>query len=367
MTDPSEGLRGQTVGETGISTVGKDGVGLTYRGYAIEDLCKNASFNEVAFLLLFGYKPNADELKAFNKQLEHSQSLPPPLRQALEHLNENTCPMDVLRTTASIIGAIEPEAFFEEEQQCAIRMLSVLPAALCYWYHYAHFQKRIDTTHGTPSLAEYFLTLFYQDKPSNDHIACMDDSLILYAEHEFNASTFAARVTAATLSDYHSAICSAIGTLKGHLHGGANEKAMDLIDQFDNADAASKGIKSMLNNHEKIMGFGHAVYRKADPRSPIIQAWSEKLSQSHPHRHLYEMSVAIDAVMKREKNLFPNLDFYSASAYHYLGMPTKLFTPIFVLSRITGWSAHIYEQREHNRLIRPNARYIGPALRKWHD
>lgn len=367
MTNTNEGLRGQSVGTTDISTVGKDGIGLTYRGYAIEDLCEHANFEEVAFLLLFGHKPSHAELNDFNEQLVSLRHMPAELTKSLEQLSAESHPMDVLRTATSVIGCVEPEDSTEHQYDSAMRLFALLPASLCYWYHFSHYQTRIDTNLSTPSTAEYFLECLHQAPTDEAAIQCMDASLILYAEHEFNASTFAARVTAATLSDYHSCITSAIGTLKGPLHGGANEQAMALIEQFSDADEAKSSVKAMLDNHEKIMGFGHAVYKVADPRSPIIQAWSKKLASSTPDGHLYEVSLAIDTLMKSEKNLFPNLDFYSASAYHFLGLPTELFTPIFVLSRITGWSAHIFEQRSHNRLIRPNADYTGPDLRKWND
>lgn len=359
------GLRGQTAGKTSIATVGKAGQGLTYRGYDILTLAEHATFEEVAWLLLEGELPNATQLDAYRSQLQSLRELPDALRTVLEHIPADAHPMDVLRTGCSVLGNLEPEKDFSEQSRVANRLLATFPGMMCYWHHFVTTGKRIDTVSDEASLAGHFLHLLRGESPSDEHRRCMDVSLILYAEHEFNASTFAARVCAATLSDFYSSITAAIGTLRGPLHGGANEAAMELIERFDDPDGAREGVLGMLQRKEKIMGFGHAVYREFDPRSDVIKGWSEKLSHGADDGQLYAISETIDGVMKDEKGLFPNLDFYSASAYHFMGIPTGLFTPIFVMSRITGWAAHVMEQRADNTLIRPNAEYVGPGKRDW--
>jgi 2-methylcitrate synthase len=271
--------------------------------------------------------------------------------------------MDVLRTGCSMLGTLEPEQDFSQQLDVANRLIAVFPAMLLYWYRFANEGKRISTDTGEDSVAGHFLHLLHDRAPTDLQRRAMDVSLILYAEHEFNASTFTTRVCAATLSDMYSAVTGGIGTLRGPLHGGANEAAMALIQQFDSADNARDGVKAMLDRKEKIMGFGHAVYRESDPRNQVIKEWSRKLSEDVGDTVLFAVSKAVDEVMWEEKRLFPNLDFYSASAYHFMGIPTELFTPIFVCSRITGWAAHIMEQRANNKLIRPAADYIGPDTR----
>lgn len=367
MNKTTEGLRGQVVGNTAIATVGKEGHGLTYRGYSIEDLAAYASFEEVAYLLLYGRLPTRLELDQYKKKLQSLRTLPSSLKEVLERIPANSHPMDVMRTACSMLGNLEPELDFTHQQDTANRLLAVFPGILCYWYHFSHFGKRIEMECDEPSLAGYFLHLLTGKKPPAEYEACMNVSLILYAEHEFNASTFAARVCSATLSDLYSAVTAAIGTLRGPLHGGANEAAMALITQFKTPTAARNGIQQMLIKKELIMGFGHAVYRNCDPRNAIIKAWSEKLSHqaSFNDGYLFNISEAVEKVMWEEKKLFPNADFYSATAYHFMGIPTELFTPIFVMARVTGWAAHIFEQRANNRLIRPNANYIGPEKRAW--
>ncbi|HVY52980.1 MAG TPA: 2-methylcitrate synthase [Gammaproteobacteria bacterium] len=355
----SQGLEGIVVGETAISTVGK-GLDLTYRGYSIEDLAKHASFEEVAYLLLYGRMPTIEELRWYQYKLVSLRFLPHPLTVMLEQLPESTHPMDVLRTGCSMLGALEPETFDHNPLDIADRLLACIPSMLLYWHHFHKTGMRIQTSSFDETIAGFFLSMLYQQKPSEEFRRAFDVSLILYAEHEFNASTFAARVTTSTQSDFYSAIVSGIGTLRGPLHGGANEAAMELIQQFKTPEAAEIGIKEMLAHKKKIMGFGHRVYKKSDPRSDIIKQWSEKLSKHSPDGYMYAVSERIEKVMRDEKNIFPNLDFYSATAYHFCDIPTYLFTPIFVLSRITGWTAHILEQRQNNRLIRPEAEYIGP-------
>jgi len=359
------GLAGVVAGDTAISTVGKEGIGLTYRGYEIGTLAASASFEEVAWLLIYGELPDADELEQFRKKLISLRELPTTLKEVLERIPANTHPMDVLRTACSMLGTLEPETEQHDQTEIAERLVATLPGMLLYWYHFHQSGNRIKTSSDESSVAGHFLALLHQKTPAESLRRAVDVSLILYAEHEFNASTFAARITASTLADFYSAIVSGIGTLRGPLHGGANEAAMDLVSQFKTPDEAEKGLLGMLSNHEKIMGFGHRVYKISDPRSDIIKTWSEKLSHEAKDGYLYAISEAIEKIMWQEKHLFPNLDFYSATTYHFCHIPTLMFTPIFVMSRVTGWSAHIIEQRKNNRLIRPDAAYIGPAPRVY--
>ena len=359
------GLRGVSAGETAIATCGKEGYGLTYRGYDILELADSATFEEVAWLLLYGELPNTAELNSYLDELRSLRELPASLREVLERIPAETHPMDVLRTGCSMLGTLEPERDFSRQLDSANRLIATFPGMLLYWHHFATNGERIETQSNEETLAGHFLRLLHGEAPSELHRRAMNVSLILYAEHEFNASTFTARVCSATLSDLHSAVTGAIGTLRGPLHGGANEAAMALIEQFDSADAARVGVRKMLEQKAKIMGFGHAVYKESDPRNQVIKAWSQKLAEEAGDTVLYPVSEAIDTVMREEKRLFPNLDFYSASAYHFMGIPTYLFTPIFVCSRITGWAAHIMEQRANNKLIRPAADYTGPDPRPY--
>lgn len=361
------GLAGVTAGKTAICTVGKKGVGLTYRGYLIQDLAEKAEFEEVAHLMLYGALPTANELASYRKRLIGMRGLPEGVKTALEVLPRDTHPMDVLRTGASVLGTLEPETDADAQQhEVADRLLASFPSMLMYWYHFAHNGERIDVETDDATVGGHFLHLLHRKAPSDDAVACMATSLILYAEHEFNASTFTARVITATLSDFYSATVGAIGALRGPLHGGANEKAMALIESFDDPDAAEAGLKQMLADKEKIMGFGHRVYKKADPRNGIIKAWSKKLAGENDYRrNLYAISERLEQTMLDEKGMFPNADFYHATAYHFLGIPTELFTPIFVISRLTGWGAHIFEQRADNRLIRPSADYVGPEIQEF--
>jgi 2-methylcitrate synthase len=362
------GLRGQSAGSTAICTVGKAGVGLTYRGYAIEDLAQNATFEEVAFLLLKGTLPNYQQLAEFKKRLRKLRPLPSGLKEVLERIPRDAHPMDVLRTGTSMAGVLEPECDFSQQDSVAERLLASLPSMLCYWYRFTHDGSvRIELDSDEETLAGHFLTLLRGAKPSPEHQRCMDVSLILYAEHEFNASTFTARVCAATLSDFYSCVTGAIGTLRGPLHGGANEAAMDLVSKFKTPAEARKSIKEMLARKEKIMGFGHAVYRTADPRNAIIKDWAHRLAPTalEGDGYLFAIWEEVEKVMSEEKKLFANADFYSACSYHFMGIPTPLFTPIFVLARVNGWSAHIKEQRANNKLIRPMADYLGPEPRPY--
>ena len=359
------GLRGQSAGETALCTVGKEGAGLTYRGYTIEDLAANAQFEEVAYMLLYGALPTQGELDSYNQKLMSLRGLPEDLKKTLEMIPADTHPMDVMRTGCSMLGNLEPETDFDQQHEAADRLLAALPAIICYWYRYSHDDVRINTDTGEATLGGHFLKMLLDETPSDAHRAVMNCSLILYAEHEFNASTFTARVCAATLSDMYSCSTGAIGSLRGPLHGGANEAAMELIEKFDTPDAVEAQILGMLERKEVIMGFGHAIYRTADPRNAIIKDWSDKLANENGDRTLYDISCAIADTMWNTKELFPNADFFHASAYNYMGIPTKIFTPIFVMSRVTGWAAHVMEQRSNNRLIRPSADYIGPEIRPY--
>lgn len=357
----SPGLEGVVAGITSISSVGKDERGLSYRGYSITDLAGNAAFEEVAYLLVHGRLPDCAELDRYRRRLGSMRSLPEPLKAILEHIPVTAHPMDLLRTGCSALGTLEPETESHGSRQVADRLLAVFPSMLLYWHHFHHSGKRIETASVEEGLAGHFLALLHGKRAEELQRRAVDVSLILYAEHEFNASTFSARVTSSTLSDFYSAITSAIGTLRGPLHGGANEEAMRLIGRFTTPDEAEAEVRSMMKRGEKIMGFGHRVYKGLpDPRSAIIKEWSRRLSEASGDMTLYRVSERIESLMEKEKGLFPNLDFYSASAYHLCGIPTAMFTPLFVFSRVAGWSAHIIEQRSSNRIFRPVADYRGP-------
>ncbi len=357
------GLRGQSAGATALSTVGKEGVGLTYRGYRIEDLAEYCCFEEVAYLLLKGALPGVQALAAYQERLRQLRPLSPVLCEVLERIPYGTHPMEVLRTGCSVLGNLEPEAGFADQQLAADHLLATLPGLMAYWYRFHVDGVRINTDTPMRSQAEHFLYLLHDELPSADAARCLDSSLILYAEHEFNASTFTARVCASTLSDLYSCITAAIGTLRGPLHGGANEAAMQLIERFATPTEAVAEVRQMLARKELVMGFGHAVYRDCDPRSAIIQRWAKKLGTQTGDTRIYPIAEAIHQFLKEEKGLFPNADFYHAPAYHFLGIPTGLFTPLFVFARVAGWCAHVMEQRANNRIIRPSADYIGARER----
>lgn len=362
------GLRGQVAGKTALSTVGKSGSGLTYRGYDVKDLAEHCQFEEVAHLILKGHLPTQSELDAYKSKLKGLRGLPQALKDVLERIPADAHPMDVIRTGCSMLGNLEQEdtsvmGEFPTQEEVTDRMLAVFPSIICYWYRFSHDGVKVETETDDDSIGAHFLTMLRGEKPNELHERVMNVSLILYAEHEFNASTFTARVCASTLSDIHSCVAGAIGSLRGPLHGGANEAAMDMIEKFKDADHAEEEMMGMLARKDKIMGFGHAIYSESDPRNEIIKQWSEKLAADVGDTVLYPVSVRCEEVMWREKKLFCNADFFHASAYHFMDIPTKLFTPIFVMSRLTGWAAHVMEQRADNRIIRPSAEYTGEDLR----
>ena len=359
------GLAGVIAGQTALCKVGGEGAGLSYRGYDIYDLCDYAGFEEVAFLLMVGHLPNRSELDGYIKKLKSLRGLPDAVKQVLEIVPANAHPMDVLRSGVSILGNLEPEEDFANQQSVADRLLACLPSMLLYWHRFHADGKRIDVETDDDSVSGHFLHMLHGKPPAELHRKSLDTTLILYAEHEFNASTFTARIIAGTLSDFHSAVCGAIGALRGPLHGGANEAAMELIQKFSSPEEAIKGVIGMLERKEKIMGFGHRVYTTSDPRNSVNKKMAGVLADEAGDTHLYANSEAIEKVMWDEKKIFANADFFAATVYHFMGIPTYLFTPIFVCSRITGWSAHIMEQRADNKLIRPAADYIGPGLQTY--
>jgi 2-methylcitrate synthase len=372
------GLAGVVVGKSAIATVGVEEAGLNYRGYGIQDLAEHATFEEVAHLLLAGHLPDAAELERYRAKLTGLRALPPPLLEVLERLPASANPMDVLRTGVSALGTFEPEEGFyggrdegdkpermRGQSDLADRLLSALPGILLYWHHVSTDGRRIDPVTDEPSIAGHFLHLLHGRSPDEEARRVLDVSLILYAEHELNASTFTARVVTSTLSDAYSAITAAIGALRGPLHGGANEAAMELVERFDSPEQAEAGLLEMLAAKRKVMGFGHRVYTTSDPRSEIIKPFARKLAEQHGGAEMFAVAERIEQVMWNEKKLFPNLDFYSALAYHYAGIPTPLFTPIFAVSRTSGWMAHVIEQRSDNKLIRPSSEYTGPGQLQW--
>ena len=359
------GLAGVTAGTTELCTVGKEGAGLTYRGYDIYDLADNASFEEVAYLLLHGKLPNRAELDAYIDKIRGLRGLPDALKTVLEMIPADAHPMDVLRTGVSFLGNIEAEGDFANQLDVADRLLASLPSMMVYWHRFHTDGVRIDTETDDDSIAGHMLHMLHDKTPSELHQRSLSTTLILYAEHEFNASTFTARVITATLSDMHSAISGAIGCLRGPLHGGANEAAMELIQKFKTADEAVAGVKGMLERKDLIMGFGHRVYTTSDPRNSVNKKMSKTLSAGQADAYLYDVSEAVEKLMWDEKKLFANADFFAATVYHFMGIPTYLFTPIFVCSRVTGWAAHVMEQRADNKLIRPAADYTGPGLQPW--
>lgn len=366
MDKKQAGLAGTVAGETAISQVSASHHSLTYRGYRIEDLAKRAQFPEVAYLLIEGELPREEQFKKWEAERIALQILPKKLQNFLQEFPKQAHPMDVLRTACSLMGMLEPEhePDLASGRRIAQRLYALFPTILSYWYQYHHVQHRVKMGDMNSFTGHFLFGLHGKEVPDIFKLM-LNVSLILYAEHEFNASTFAARVTTATESDFYSAVSSAIGTLRGPLHGGANEAAMALISRFSTPQEAEIGVRGMLQRKEKVMGFGHRIYQNGDPRSPIIQVWAKEMAELTGQSVLYQVAEAIAKVVMDEKGIHPNVDFYSAVAYHCAGIATPLFTPLFVLSRITGWSAHILEQRANNRLIRPLAEYVGPKERDY--